>query len=331
MKEIVLTGIKPSGTPHLGNYFGMIKPALDLVDEGQPLYFIADHHALTTVKVPENLDRQVYEVAATWLALGLNPEKVIFYRQSAIPEVFELTWILSCFAAKGLLNRAHAYKSAVDANLATNRDPDADINAGLYNYPVLMAADILLFGTRFVPIGPDQKQHLEITRDIAAAVNTICGPIFRLPEPLIRDDVLTVPGLDGRKMSKNYGNIIPIFAEPEVVRKRVMQIKTDSKRPEDPKNPEECTVFAIYRHVAPPAAVNITRRLYEQGGLSYHTIKVELAGILEERFGPLRSTYETFFKDRRRIDQILTEGALKARRIAAPVISDIRKKIGIRR
>jgi tryptophanyl-tRNA synthetase len=331
MKEIVLTGIKPSGTPHLGNYSGMIKPALDLVDEVQALYFIADYHALTTVKVPENLDRQVYEVAATWLALGLNPEKVIFYRQSAIPEVFELTWILSCFAAKGLLNRAHAYKTAVDANLATNRDPDADINAGLYNYPVLMAADILLFGTRFVPIGPDQKQHLEITRDIAAAVNTTCGPMFRLPEPLIRDDVLTVPGLDGRKMSKNYGNIIPIFAEPEVVRKRVMQIKTDSKRPEDPKNPEECTVFAIYRHVAPPAAVNTTRRLYEQGGLSYHTIKEELAGILEERFGPLRSTYKTFLEDRRRIDQILTEGALKARRLAAPVINDIRKKIGIRR
>lgn len=331
MKEIVLTGIKPSGKPHLGNYFGMIKPALDLVDEGQALYFIADYHALTTVKVPENLDRQVYEVAATWLALGLNPEKVIFYRQSDIPEVFELTWILSCYAAKGLLNRAHAYKTAVEANLETNRDPDASVNAGLYNYPILMAADILLFGTRFVPIGPDQKQHLEIARDIAAAVNAICGPILRLPEPLIRDDVMTVPGLDGRKMSKNYGNIIPIFAEPAVVRKLVMQIKTDSKRPEDSKNPEECNVFAIYRHVAPPAAVEATRRRYEHGGLAYSAIKEELAGILEEMFGPLRPAYNALFKDRRRIDRILSIGAQKARRIAAPVIMDIRNRIGIRR
>ena len=271
MKEIVLTGIKPSGKPHLGSYFDMIKPALDLVDEGQPLYFIADYHALTTVKVPENLDRQVYEVAATWLALGLNPEKVIFYRQSDIPEVFELTWILSCYAAKGLLNMAHAYKSAVDANLASNRDPDADVNAGLYNHPLLMAADILLFGTRFVPIGPDQKQHLEIAQDIAAAMNAICGPVLRLPEPLIRNDVMTVPGFDGRKMSKNYGNFISIFAEPEVVRKRVMQIKTDSKRPEDPKKPEACTVFAIYRRVAPPAAVEATRLLYKNGALAYST------------------------------------------------------------
>jgi tryptophanyl-tRNA synthetase len=331
MKEIVLTGIKPSGKPHLGNYFGMIKPALDLVDEGQPLFFIADYHALTTVKVPEILDRQVYEVAATWLALGLNPEKVIFYRQSDIPEVFELTWILSCYAAKGLLNRAHAYKTAVEANLETNRDPDADVNAGLYNYPILMAADILLFGTRFVPIGPDQKQHLEIARDIAAAVNAICGPVLRLPEPLIRDDVMTVPGLDGRKMSKNYGNTIPIFAEPAVVRKRVMQIKTDSKRPEDSKNPEECNVFAIYRHVAPPAAVEATRRRYEHGGLAYSAIKEELAGILEEMFGPLRPAYRAFFNDRRRIDRILSIGAQKARRIAAPVIMDIRNRIGIRR
>jgi tryptophanyl-tRNA synthetase len=331
MKEIVLTGIKPSGTPHLGNYFGMIKPALEMVDEGQALYFIADYHALTTVKVPGNLDRQVYEVAATWLGLGLNPEKVIFYRQSEVPEVFELNWILSCYAAKGLLNRAHAYKTAVEANLETNRDPDADVNAGLYNYPILMAADILLFGTRFVPIGPDQKQHLEIARDIAVAVNTVCGPVLRLPEPLIRDDVMTVPGLDGRKMSKNYGNIIPIFADPAVVRKRVMQIKTDSKRPEDAKNPESCTVFAIYRHVAPPGAVEATRRLYEQGGLAYSAIKEELADILEEMFGPLRPAYQALVNDRRRIDRILTTGAQKARRIAAPVIKDIRKRIGIRR
>lgn len=331
MKKIILTGIKPSGMPHLGNYLGMIKPALDLVDEGQALYFIADYHALTTVKIPENLNRQVYEVAATWLALGLNPERVIFYRQSDIPEVFELAWILSCYAAKGRLNRAHAYKTAVEANREANRDPDADINAGLYNYPVLMAADILLFGARFVPVGQDQKQHLEITRDIAAAVNKTCGPVLPLPEPLILTDVMTIPGLDGRKMSKNYGNTIPIFAEPAVVRKQVMQIKTDSKRPEDTKNPDECNVFAIYRHVAPQAAVKTTRRLYENGGLSYRTIKEELAGILEEKFGPLRSTYETFFKDRRRIDRILTEGATKARRIAIPVINNIRNRIGIRR
>lgn len=331
MKKIVLTGIKPSGTPHLGNYFGMIKPALDLAAEGQALYFIADYHALTTVKDPEFLNRHVYEVAATWLALGLNPEKVIFYRQSDIPEVFELTWILNCYTAKGLLNRAHAYKTAMEANLETGRNPDADINAGLYDYPVLMAADILLFGTQFVPVGRDQKQHIEITRDIAAAVNKACGPVLPLPEPLIRTDVMTVPGLDGRKMSKHYGNTIPIFAEPSIVRKRVMQIKTDSTRPEDPKKPEECNVFAIYRHVAPPAAVKTTRRLYEQGGLSYRAIKEELVGILEEKFGPLRPTYKSLFNDRRRVDRILAQGALKARRIAIPVLNDIRKGIGIRR
>jgi tryptophanyl-tRNA synthetase len=331
MKKIALTGIKPTGTPHLGNYLGMIKPALELVDDYQALYFIADYHALITVKHRRELERQVYEVAATWLALGLDPGKVIFFRQSDIPEVFELAWILSCFTAKGLLNRAHAYKAAVAANVESRCNPDTDVNSGLFSYPVLMAADILLFGSRIVPVGSDQKQHVEITRDIAAMVNQTCGRVFVLPEPLIRSEVMTIPGLDGRKMSKTYGNTIPIFAEPDLLRKRVMGIVTDSRSLEEPKNPDDCTVFKLYRHFASPESIETIRRGYTSGGLAYSVVKQKLLHVLEEKIGPLRAAYRNYLKTPDRIDRTLSTGATAARKIAAPILEKVRRKIGIRR
>lgn len=331
MNKIALTGIKPTGTPHIGNYLGMIKPALGLVETYRAFYFIADYHALTTVKDRSKLNQLVYEIAATWLALGLDPDRVVFYRQSDIPEVFELAWILSCYTPKGLLNRAHAYKAVTDANKQAGKNPDNDVNGGLYNYPVLMAADILLFGSHVVPVGLDQKQHVEIARDIAAAVNHNNGRILIEPEALIREDVMTIPGVDGRKMSKNYDNTIPIFADPGVIKKRVMRIVTDSRRPEDPKDPDRCNVFAIYRHFASKSAVERTRKKYIRGGLAYSEIKAELLEILEETFYQANEKYTNLVNDQARIDRILSRGAEKARAIGATVLQKVRRKIGIQR
>jgi len=331
VKQIALSGIKPTGTLHIGNYLGMIKPAFDLIEKYQTLYFVADYHALTTLKDKGTLNLYVYDVVATLLALGLDPEKVIFFRQSDIPEIFEFTWILSCFTTKGLLNRAHAYKAAVDANLSTGRQPDADINAGLYNYPVLMAADILLYGSHFVPVGQDQRQHVEIARDIALAVNSSCGKILTVPEPLIQESVMTIPGTDGRKMSKNYSNTIPIFADPNYLRKQVMRIVTDSKRPEDPKNPDECNVFSIFKYFASPQAIGLRREAYLKGGLAYSDIKQELYELLKEFFGSRRKTYRQLLDDKDQLDDILSKGADRARAMARPVLARLRRAIGISR
>jgi tryptophanyl-tRNA synthetase len=327
--QIALTGIKPTGTPHIGNYLGMIKPALELVQNFRALYFIADYHAMTTERDPEKLNRQVYEVAATWLALGLDPEKVVFFRQSDVPEVFELTWILACLTSKGLLNRAHAYKAAVDENIRQGRSEDDNINAGLYNYPVLMAADILIFGTHVVPVGQDQKQHVEIVRDVAFSFNSQYGKVFTIPEALIRKDVMSIPGVDGRKMSKTYRNTIPIFADDQVIRRQVMGIITDSKPPEAPKNPEACNVFSLYRHFAPPEAVEETRMVYLKGGVRYNDIKKELIELLFERFKEGRRTYEVLLRDKPIIQRILKQGAVTARSIAKPILTKVRRKIGI--
>jgi tryptophanyl-tRNA synthetase len=327
--KIALTGIKPTGTPHIGNYLGMIKPALELVQSYRALYFIADYHALTTERDPEKLNRQIYEVAATWLALGLDPEKVVFFRQSDVPEVFELTWILACLTSKGLLNRAHAYKAAVDENVRQGRSEDDNINAGLYNYPVLMAADILLFGTHVVPVGQDQKQHVEIVRDVASSFNSHYGKVFTIPEVLIRKDVMSVPGVDGRKMSKTYRNTIPIFADDQVIRRQVMGIITDSKPREAPKNPEACNVFSLYQYFAPPEAVEETRSVYLKGGAKYSDIKKELIELLLERFKEGRWTYEVLLRDKPAIERILKQGAATARSIAEPILTKVRHKIGI--
>ena len=330
MKKIALTGIKPTGTPHIGNYLGMIKPALELVDNYQALYFIADYHALTTVKDRKALNLLIYDIAAAWLALGLDPHKVFFFRQSEIPEIFEFTWILACFTSKGLLNRAHAYKAAVEVNTKAGKPPDADINAGLFNYPVLMAADILLYGSQVVPVGLDQKQHVEIAQNIAGAVNNTCGRILTIPQPLIRETVMIIPGLDGRKMSKNYQNTIPIFADNKTMYKRVMKIVTDSKRPEEPKDPENCNVFAIYKNFAPAESIEARRKQYLQGGLAYRDIKQELYELLKDTFGEKSEIYRGYKNDHSEIDYTLQKGAEKARAIATPILDSIKNKIGLR-
>ncbi len=328
-RKIALTGIKPSGTPHIGNYLGMIRPALELAQKHQALYFIADYHALTTIKDGSTLKHLTYEVAATWLALGLNPDEVIFFRQSDIPEVLELTWVLACFTPKGLLNRAHAYKSEVDANISAGRSPDEGINAGLFSYPVLMAADILLYGSQYVPVGLDQKQHIEIARDIATAFNSTYGDILNIPEGVIREEVMIIPGLDGRKMSKSYQNVIPIFSTSKELRKQVMRIVTDSRPPEEPKDPEGDNVFKIYRHFAPAEAVEQMRQRYIRGGLAYSEIKGELYQLLEDHFGGARNKYNQLMNDRDRLNRLLLNGAEKARKIAIPMMVRIRKAIGV--
>ena len=329
LKQIALTGIKPTGQPHIGNYLGMIKPALELAQDYQALYFIADYHALTTVKNKKELEDLTYQVTATWLALGLNPDDVIFYRQSDIPEVFELAWVLACFTAKGLLNRAHAYKAIVDDNLAAGREEDKAINVGLYTYPVLMAADILLFGTHVVPVGLDQQQHLEITRDIALIFNKNYRDVLVVPEAVIRKEVMTISGLDGRKMSKSYNNVIPFFAPSNQVRKQVMRIVTDSKRPEEPKDPEECNVFAIYRHFADANAVAAKQKLYLEGGLAYGDMKNELYELLETTFSAQREEYNALMENRSELDKVLENGAEKARDIAVPILAKVRKTVGV--
>jgi tryptophanyl-tRNA synthetase len=331
VKQIALSGIKPTGSLHIGNYLGMIKPAFELIENYQTLYFVADYHALTTLKDRDTLNQYVYEVAATLLALGLDPRKVIFFRQSDIPEIFEFTWILNCFTAKGLLNRAHAYKAAVDENLRAGKQPDENINAGLYNYPILMAADILLYGSHFVPVGQDQRQHVEIARDIAIALNNACGAILTVPEPLIQEMVMTIPGIDGRKMSKNYNNTIPIFADPKDLRKRVMRIVTDSRPAEDPKNPDTCNVFNIFKYFAPPQAAELKRKAYLKGGLAYRDIKQQLYELLIEFFGSRRDTYQRLLNDKGQLDEILSKGADKARAMARPVLARLRRAVGISR
>jgi tryptophanyl-tRNA synthetase len=297
MAKIALTGIKPTGTPHLGNYLGMIKPALELAQSCQAFYFIADYHALTSTRDRNQLNNRIYEVAATWLALGLDPERVVFYRQSDIREIFEFAWILACFTPKGLLNRAHAYKAAVEENHSAGKSADDNINTGLYNYPVLMGADILLFGTDVVPVGLDQRQHLEIIRDIAVSVNAQLSKVLKVPEALIQE--------------------------------QVMRIVTDSKHPDEPKNPDNCNVFAIWRHFAPPDAVESKRWLYRRGGLAYSDMKQELSELLLSKFDAEYQVYKNYMRNTSAIDRILKRGAKKARAIAAPMLAKIRRKIGI--
>ncbi len=330
-RKISLTGIKPSGIPHLGNYLGAIRPALQLAETYNAYYFIADYHALTTLRDGKQMKRLSYVLTAVFLALGMDPERVVFFRQSDIPEIFELTWILSCFTPKGLLNRAHAYKAARDQNVAEGRDPDFGVNAGLYNYPVLMAADILLYGSHVVPVGKDQKQHIEITRDIAAAMNHAYGEeIFVMPEGVIRDEVATIPGIDGRKMSKSYDNVIPIFAPPKQLRKQVMRIVTDSRPPEEPKNPEECNVFNIYKYFAAPEEVSAMRARYLAGGFGYGEVKQELFEVLERQFGEAREKYNAYMANPKYLEEVLMEGARKARIQGARVMKRARRVVGVR-
>lgn len=328
-KQTILTGIKPTGTPHIGNYIGAIKPALSLLTEqNRCLYFIADYHALTIIRDPKLLQQLCYEVAATWLALGLDPSKVIFYRQSDIPEVFELSWILSCLTPKGLMNRAHAYKAIVAENQKSGiKDLDKGVNMGLFTYPILMAADILVFNTDLVPVGKDQVQHVEIARDIAIRFNHRYGDTFRIPEYLVGEETAVIPGLDGRKMSKSYGNTIPLFIEPDKLRKLVFRIKTDSSRPDEPKDPSRSIIFKIYKEFATREQVDYLRKRYLEG-ISWGEAKQELFDVMNAYLEKPREIYKELMEDKKKIDRILKDGAERAREIAIPLIKKIRKGIG---
>lgn len=331
-QNTILTGITTTGTPHLGNYVGAIRPAIaaSRSQDSRSFYFLADYHALVKCQKPDLLHQSALEVAATWLALGLDTNKSVFYRQSDIPEIFELTWILTCMSAKGLMNRSHAYKAAVAENeVQARRDPDQGINMGLYCYPVLMAADILMFKANKVPVGKDQIQHLEMARDIAGKFNHLFGPLLVLPEAVTDDSSAVLVGLDGRKMSKSYNNTIPLFAPEKRLRKLIMKIKTNSLPPEAPKNPETCTLFAIYRAFSPPEKVAAMQERYA-AGIAWGTMKQELFELLNDHLAPYRQRYQELLADPPYVNQVLAEGARKAREFSAPYLAEIRQAVGYR-
>ena len=327
--QVSVTGIKPSGTPHLGNYLGMIRPALALVERTDAVYFVADYHAMTTTRDPAVLRTQSREVAATWLALGFDGDRSVLYRQSDLPEVCELAWILSCVTPKGLLNRAHAYKAAVQDNVGAGRDDDAGVSMGLFDYPLLMAADILIHRADVVPVGLDQQQHVEITRDIAQSFNAQYGEVFVIPQALIDERVMTITGTDGRKMSKSYDNVVPILSSSDELRRAVMSIVTDSRVPSEPKDPEACNVFNLYRHVAPDAAVDDMAARYRAGDVGYREAKDRLVDALEHEFRTPRIRYDELMQDPQALDSVLERGAARARAGARPVLSAARAAVGL--
>ncbi len=327
----ILTGITTTGTPHLGNYVGAIRPAIESSKDEtkQAYYFLADYHSIIKCQDPERIKKSALEIAATWIAFGLDTEKSIFYRQTDIPEVMELTWILTCMTPKGLMNRAHAYKAAVDANHKTGKnDPDKDITMGLFSYPILMAADILMFNAKKVPVGKDQIQHLEMTRDIAGRFNRTYGEHFILPEAVVDEKTAVLAGLDGRKMSKSYNNTIPLFEPEKKFRKLIMKIKTNSLGPDEPKDPDTCTLFAIYQAFAKPDEIKEMRKRYREG-IAWGKMKQELFEYLNETLKKPREKYKELIKSPGDIDSILKKGALKAREYSVPFIEKIRKSIGI--
>ncbi|MDR1176153.1 MAG: tryptophan--tRNA ligase [Treponema sp.] len=330
MKKISLTGIKPTGELHIGNYFGAIKPALELASSYDARYFIADYHALNTIKDPTELSSLIRGVAAGWLAAGLDPEKVIFYRQSSIPETFELSTQLAAFTPKGLMNRAHAYKAAVQENGEKGNDPDAGVNMGLYTYPVLMAADIILFDSDVVPVGSDQVQHIEMAQDIAGAVNyNYKQEVLKIPQAVIQQNVAVVPGLDGRKMSKSYGNTIPLFSPEKQLRKLIMRIVTNSQPLEEPKEPEQSQIYLLYKLFATAEEQASLAARYRAGGMGWGEAKEELFRAANRELSPLRERYEAIMADPVGLDRILAEGAAKARPIAAATVKRFRKASGI--
>ncbi|MCL2590803.1 MAG: tryptophan--tRNA ligase [Betaproteobacteria bacterium] len=328
----ILTGITPSGTPHLGNYAGAIRPAVEASQRPgvESFYFLSDYHALIKTDNPERVQHSTLEIAATWLAAGLRPERAWFYRQSDIPEITELTWLLTCVTGKGLLNRAHAYKAAVDRNIAESEEPDAGVTMGLFMYPVLMAADILMFNAHKVPVGRDQVQHLEMARDIAASFNHRYGEHFVLPEAAVDESVATLPGLDGRKMSKSYDNIIPLFAPPDILKKLVFAIVTDSKAPGEPKETEGSALFQLFQAFATPSETETMRTRFAEG-IGWGEAKEALFDKLEEVIAPMRARYEELIAEPARIEQVLKSGAAALRaKYAIPFIARLREAAGLR-
>lgn len=331
----VLTGITTTGTPHLGNYVGAIRPSVQasLQPDVDAFYFLADYHALIKCEDPARVARSRLEIAATWLAAGLDPDVVTFYRQSDIPEIPELCWILTCVTAKGLMNRAHAYKAAVDQNLEKQVDPDDGITMGLFSYPVLMAADILMFNANQVPVGRDQIQHLEMARDIAQRFNHMYGggsELFVLPDVLIDDDVATLPGLDGRKMSKSYDNTIPLFeGGAKALRTAISRIVTDSREPGEPKDAEASHVLTLYRAFATEQQSADFKNALEQG-LGWGDAKNQLYTLIDSQLAPMRDRYQDLIAVPDRIEDILQAGAAKARKRSAPLMEQLREAVGLR-
>ena len=327
-----LTGITTSGTPHLGNYVGSIRPSVAASQgaNAQSFYFLADYHALVKCDDPQRVQRSTLEIAASWLAAGLDPERVTFYRQSDIPEIPELMWLLTCVTGKGMLNRAHAYKSQVDKNLGAGADPDDDVTAGLFMYPVLMAADILMFRANQVPVGRDQIQHIEMARDMAQRFNHLYGELLVLPAALVEESVATLPGLDGRKMSKSYDNTIPLFSSRNNLKKLVAGIVTDSKLPGEPKESEGSAVFQIYQAFASPEETAAFRQAYANG-ISWGDAKKQLYERIDRDVAPMRDRYEAFIADPAHIENTLQAGAKKARDAAIPLMRQLRSAVGLRR
>jgi tryptophanyl-tRNA synthetase len=329
-KQRVLTGITTTGTPHLGNYVGAIRPAIaaSFDDSSESFFFLADYHALIKCRDPQLIRQSSKEIAATWLALGLDTDKALFYRQSDIPEITELTWILSCSAAKGLMNRAHAYKAAVQANEEAGEDPDFAITMGLFSYPVLMAADILMFNAQKIPVGRDQIQHVEMARDIAQRFNHNFAEVFTLPEAVVSENVAVLQGLDGRKMSKSYNNTIPLFLAEKQLQKAINKIKTNLLEPGEPKDPDDSTVFQLWAAFASAADTARMRREFESG-IAWGEAKRQLFELINNELAGARDRYTRLMDDPGHIESVLQRGAGRAREHSSKLVRKVRAAVGI--
>ena len=330
-KQRVLTGITTSGAPHLGNYVGAIRPAIEASrnDDVESFFFLADYHSLIKSQDPEMVHRSTMEIAAAWLALGLDTDKVTFYRQSDIPEITELTWFLTCMTAKGLMNRAHAYKAAVQANEEAGEDADFGINMGLFSYPILMAADILMFNAHQIPVGRDQIQHVEMARDVAARFNHHYGEHFVLPTAVVDDKVAVLQGLDGRKMSKSYGNTIPLFLTAKKLKKHINKIKTNLLEPGEPKDPDTSAVFQIWKAFASEEQTAAMRQEFADG-IAWGEAKKRLFELVDAELAEARDRYEALMQNPREIEEVLQKGAEKARRESSELLAKLRSAVGIK-
>ncbi|MBO5740204.1 MAG: tryptophan--tRNA ligase [Alphaproteobacteria bacterium] len=324
-EKVVLTGIKPTGMPHLGNYVGALKPLIEQSKTQKTFMFIADLHALNTIHDAAQIKQHTYEIAALMVALGLDLNNAILFRQSDISEIYHLNTLLTNVTPKGLMNRAHSYKAAMDKNIAIGADVDAGINMGLYTYPILMTADILLYNSDIVPVGADQKQHVEFARDIAGYFNKIYGDTFKMPEPIIGTETGLIPGLDGRKMSKSYDNIIPLFAPEKDLKKKIMRIITDSKLPEDKKDPDESTIYQLYKHFATDAEIAEFAEMFRRGGMGYGTAKTILFEKINSVLAEPRAKYEYLMSNTAEIEAILADGAKRAGAVARETLGRVKK------
>jgi len=328
MKKRILTGITTTGIPHIGNYIGAIRPAIELAQgSDESFFFLADYHSIIKNQNIDEIKNSVENVALAWLSCGLDPSKTYFYRQSNVPEILELSWVLNCVTSKGLMNRAHAYKSETSKNI---NDPDKGITMGLFSYPILMAADILMFDSTHVPVGSDQIQHLEMTRDIAARFNHLFKPLLTLPEPIIQEKEEVVLGTDGRKMSKSYGNVIPLLESEKALKKSIMKIVTNSLEPGEPKDSKNCTVFDLYKYFATESEINTFQKSYEDG-ISWGEAKEILFDSINKELKPIRTKYEELSENKDYINDLLSDGAKKTRTIAKEKILQIREAVGLTR